>query len=123
MVDEETAPEVGDSTPDPSMEVAAGDNPAADVEVGTVPPAPPEVDDETPADENADEEAEEADEITPAEAQANFEPPPPLDQASHVQGLMVAGSKAGQDQRRETIARNRERRRLQQEAIKLSNQG
>lgn len=112
MVDEETgpdaAPEVGDAAPDASMEVAADAAPEepAQPEVGTA--VEPEADDE---------------ESTPAKDQANYVPPPPLDQAGYVQGLMVSSSNAGQDQRRESLARNRERRRLQHEAIAHSSQG
>jgi hypothetical protein len=143
MVDEETAPEavpeVGDVAPDPSMEVAAEPGPEepAQPEVGTavevvedggditVEPEPepePEPEAEAEAEPEAEPEAE-AEESSPAEDQANYEPPPALDQASYVQGLMVAGSNEGQDARRESLVRNRERRRLQQEAIRRSNQG
>ncbi len=73
--------------------------------------------------ESGEEEEEDEDEPSLAEKQANFEPPRVLDQASHVQGLMVAGANAGQAQRRETLARNRERRAQQHKAIHLSDQG
>lgn len=129
--EEPTTPEVGEVAPDPSMEVAAGDTPeVVDAEVGTDmgtseapadPETPPEAVEE--AVEEEEEAEEEAEESSPAEDQANYEPPPALDQASYVQGLMVAGSNEGQDARRESLVRNRERRRLQQEAISRSNQG
>ncbi len=135
MVDEETAPEavpeVGDVAPDPSMEVAAEPGPEepAQPEVGTAVEVvedggditvEPEPEPEPEPEAEAEAEAEES---SPAEDQANYEPPPALDQASYVQGLMVAGSNEGQDARRESLVRNRERRRLQQEAIRRSNQG
>ncbi len=134
MVDEETAPDAApedpttpadpntegpDSipTPAPEVETDLGGSVPADPQVP--PGLPPEADPEVADDEDEDED----EEISAAEAQANFVPPPPLDQAGYVQGLMVASSNRGSETRRESLARNRERRRLQQEAIALSNQG
>lgn len=144
-VEEPAAPE---AEPDSTMEVAdaeATSDPAA-TEVGTVleadadpavidptpdpldNPAPETADADADADEDedeedAEEEAEEDDEPNVAKNQANYQPPPGLSQADYVQGLMVAGNNQGNEQRRATIARNRERRAQQHAAIHGSDQG
>ena len=122
---------------DPTMEVAdaeATGDPAA-TEVGTAVPDDPTPDDPVPpdptpdpldnpgpeaADEDDDEDDEE-DELSAAEKQANYEPPPVLSQAEHVQGLMVAGATQGQAERRKTLARNREIRAQQHAALHRTN--
>ncbi|KKL88661.1 hypothetical protein LCGC14_1922420 [marine sediment metagenome] len=137
MVDEApAAPGADETTPADPIKEGPDSPPDLTPEVGTdlggsvpsdppVPPGlPPEADPEAnPEAADDDDEEDEAEEMSAVEAQANFVPPPPLDQAGHIQGLMVAGNNQGEVQRRKTIARNRERRRLQQEAIAQSNQG